>query len=67
MVWTEEVFIISLVLFCIESPLRVTQHFNQVSTVEDDRVSAQHLVRSSYMDVRLLSKLIKTTPITTPN
>jgi len=39
--------------------LRVTQHLKQVSTLEDDRVSGQQLVRSSYMDVRLLSKLIK--------
>jgi len=38
---TEEVF------FVLKPPLRVTQHLNQVSTVEDDRVSG-HLVRSSY-------------------
>jgi len=37
-----------------------------VSTHEDEGVSG-HLVRSSYMDVRLLSKLIKNAHITTPN
>jgi len=38
-----------------------------VRTYEDEGVSEQHLVRSSYMDVRLLSKLIKIAHITTPN
>ena len=56
---TEEVFNYIGFRFVLKSPLRVTQHLKQVSTVEDDRVSAQYLVRSSYMDVRLLSKLIK--------
>ena len=56
---TEEVFdYIHRFSFVLKSPLRVTQHLKQVSIVEDDRVSA-HLVRSSYMDVRLLSKLFK--------
>jgi len=62
---TEEVFNYVGFCFVLKSPPRVTQHLKQVSTVEDDRVSAQCLVRSSYMDVRLLSK--QTTPITTPN
>jgi len=43
--------------FCIEIPTEGDSKF--VSTVEDDRVSGQHLVRSSYMDVRLLSKFIE--------
>ena len=56
---TEEEFNYVGFCFVLKSPLRVTQHLKQVSTVEDDKVSAQHLVRSSYMDLRLLSKLIK--------
>ena len=53
---TEKVF--NYIGLCIEIPLRVTQHLKQVSTVEDNRVSA-HLVSSSCMDVGLLTKLIK--------
>ena len=57
---TKEMFNYIGFCFVLKSPPScVTQHLKQVSTVEDDRVSAQHLVRSSYMDVRLLSKLIK--------
>ena len=43
---TEEVFHYIGFCFVLKSPLRVTQHLKHVSTVEDDRVSAQPLVRS---------------------
>ena len=42
---TEEVFNYVGFCFVLKSALRVTQHLKQVSTVEDDRVSAQYLVR----------------------
>ena len=46
---TKEVFNYIGFCFVLKSPPRVTQHLKQVSTVEDDRVSAQYLI-SSYME-----------------